>query len=293
MFGLELPFMDQPLPWLSWLLAAVGVIVIGIAKSGFGGGLGVLAVPLFILAMGEKPGLGTLLPLLIAADIFSVYNHWGGWDRRNLRHLMPGSLLGIIAGTVLLWWMIGQPGFSPPTDAAGAEGAEATGAAVSETGDRAKATISLAVGLVCVLYIVLDLVRMRLAPRWRYPSGPIKGGLTGMAAGIVSTLVHAAGPIATIYMLGQHLPKAKLVGTAVIYFFTVNTIKLLPYFALGMIDTSTLWKGLWLLPLVPLGTALGMKMHRWMSEAVFRTIVFIMLLISGGMLIRDALTAMT
>ena len=283
LFGFELPFADQPLPWLSWLLAGCGVIVIGIAKSGFGGGLGVLAVPLFVLAMGEKPGLGTLLPLLIAADIFSVRNHWRGWDHRNLRHLMPGSLVGIAAGAALLWWMVGGPELA--LTEAQAEAAEA--------GERrAKATLSLAIGLLCILYILLDVVRLRLAPRWRYDTGPIKGGFTGFAAGVVSTLVHAAGPIATIYMLGQHLPKAKLVGTAVIYFFTVNTIKLAPYFYLGLIDTSTLWKGLWLLPLVPLGTALGMKMHGWMSEGVFRTIVFFMLAITGGMLIRDAIAAM-
>ena len=43
---------------------------------------------------------------MIAADVFSVYHHWGTWDKRLLRLLLPGTLVGIAAGSVILWLII-------------------------------------------------------------------------------------------------------------------------------------------------------------------------------------------
>ena len=50
-------------PWhtlAAWplLLAVVGVLVLGISKSGFGGGLGIVAVPMFAIVFVAKAGNG-------------------------------------------------------------------------------------------------------------------------------------------------------------------------------------------------------------------------------------------
>jgi hypothetical protein len=56
-------------PW--WALVALGIFLIGVTKSGFGSGLGLMVVPLIVIAMGGIPGqgsvaaLGWMLPLLI------------------------------------------------------------------------------------------------------------------------------------------------------------------------------------------------------------------------------------
>lgn len=274
------PFADQPYPLLSWVLASLAVVLIGIAKSGFGGGVGIVAVPLYVLAAGSKDGLGALLPLLIAADIFSLGHHWRKWDVPNLRHLLPGSILGIVAGSVILWLLLGRPAL----DMLGTlpEQSGVTAAEAAEKGrEQAENALKLAVGVICVAYGVGDLVRQRLSVSRPYPTGPIKGALTGLLAGIVSTIGHAAGPITAIYMLGQKLDRQRFIGTAVCYYFIVNTIKLLPYALLGLIHTGSLLQGLLLLPLVPVGTFLGAWLNRRLSEHLFRGIIMAIVLATG------------
>ena len=247
-------------------MAAAAVLVIGIAKSGFGGGVGILAVPMFVWAMGPKLGLGAMLPLLIAADIFSVFHHWGKWDRPNLKVLMPGSIIGIVVGAGILSWLL--------LGAAQAEGATSQLAA-------AERKMKVAIGVICVLYVISSVVRARYAPHWKWKASWWAGSASGWMAGVVSTLAHAAGPVITIFFLGQHLTKEKFIGTAVIYFFIINTIKLVPYSLLGMIDTSTLGYGLWLLPLVPVGTYAGAHLNRVMSEELFRNLVMGIVFLTG------------
>ncbi len=50
---------------------------------------------------------------------------------------------------------------------------------------------------------------------------------------------------------------------------------------LGMIDTSTLGFGLWLLPLVPVGTYAGAHLNRVMSEDLFRNVIMGIVLLTG------------
>ncbi len=258
-----LPFTDQTHPWLSWLLAGAAVVIVGIAKSGFGGGVGIVAVPLMIFAF-DKPAeaIGTLLPLLIAADTLSVYHHFGTWDRRNLMLIAPGALLGLLIGTAGLWYMMHL-----------ADG--------SNLQTESQRWMKLAIGTICVLYVVAEVIKTRYAPRWHMRPGWGGASLIGVGAGIASTFAHAAGPITAIYWLSQHLPKQRFIGTAVTFYFVLNITKLLPYALLGLIDGHTLIWGLWLLPLAPLGTALGARLNRIMSETLFRAIIMLIVFLSG------------
>ena len=55
-------------------------LLIGIAKGGLGGGIGILGVPLMALAIGPRAGSGNLLPILMLMDAFAVRQWWGRWD---------------------------------------------------------------------------------------------------------------------------------------------------------------------------------------------------------------------
>jgi len=278
-----IPFMDQPNPVTSWVLAGVAVVLIGIAKSGFGSGVGILAVPLFVYAFGRaEAAVGALLPLLIAADVLSVWHHWGTWDRRNLRVLAPGTVVGILLGLGMLYWLMGMP----PLWWMGGEVAEPFRAAPE--GARvgtAQRNMEIAIGAICLLYVAADRVKARFAPEWHVRANYGGGTITGVSAGVVTAIAHAAGPIATIYLLGQHIAKQKFIGTAVIYFFAVNLFKVPFYVLLGLIHPGTLWAGLWLLPAVPVGTWLGVRLNRWMDEGFFRGTILLIVLLSGLQLV--------
>ena len=84
------------------LIAALAVLFIGLSKAGFGGGLGMLTTPLCVFAFGPKQAIGILLPLLCAGDAFSLYHYWGKWERRNLKFLLPGVVIGVVIGVQLI-----------------------------------------------------------------------------------------------------------------------------------------------------------------------------------------------
>ncbi len=293
-------------PVIGWGLAALGVIILGIAKSGFGGGVGIVAVPMFAIAFGAQKGTAILLPLLIAADIFSVYHHWGNWDKRVLKVLAPGSLAGIALGALILWCLVGMPvllgshrGEFPTSSAPAVTDVSATGPAASSPAAvhdqslrrQSENALNMITGIVSVLYVMLDYIRRRLAPNWHFKPNHKSGFIAGGAVGVISTLAHAAGPVAAIFLLNQGLPRALFMGTTVIYFFGVNTIKLIPYTVIpGLINWDSILTGLILIPLAPLGTWVGKWLCDRMSEAVFRNTILIIIFFTGLQLTYESFT---
>jgi uncharacterized protein len=88
--------------WSALLVSVLAVLFIGISKAGFGGALGLLSTPLCVFAFGPRDAIGILLPLLCAGDAFALYPYWRKWDARNLRYLLPGVVVGVLAGVQLI-----------------------------------------------------------------------------------------------------------------------------------------------------------------------------------------------
>ena len=253
---------DTPV-WLYVACVAGAVIVIGIAKAGFGGGIGVLAVPLMAVALPVDQTVGVMLPVLIAGDVFSLAHHRGHESRPHTLWLITGAIVGILIGTAVLY-------------------------ALREAGDL-KRWLNIIIGLVCLVFVAIQCYRLagghvpRISPR------PIAGRIAGLAAGTVSTLTHAAGPIITIYLLEQKLAKRVLVGTAVAFTFAGNLLKLPTYFGLQLINPTTLVQSLWCLPLVPLGTVAGYWMHKRINERVFTIVMYVGAAAAAGHMLYKAL----
>ena len=292
-------------PLLGWMLAAVGVLVVGIAKSGFGGGLGIVGVVMFALAFGAQHGNAILLPILVASDIFSVYYHWGTWDMHVLQRLAPGTLLGILIGSMILLSAVRPADTGHSTadavgrsarvvaGAAGRAPAEKPVAAAGTPGRRSRSihVLDLITGIMSILYVLLDQVRARWSPHWHLKADYKNGLVAGLAVGIASTLANAAGPISAIYLLGQGLPRAAFIGTTVLYFLATNTVKLIPYALIpGLIDWHSLLIGLYFLPLVPVGTGVGKWLSHRMDDRRFRTIMLSIVLVTGVQLCLEATT---
>jgi len=242
------------------LFAALGVLFIGLSKAGFGGGLGMLTTPLCVLAFGaggREPtfAIGTLLPLLCAGDAFSLYHYWGKWERKNLKYLLPGVVVGVIIGVRL----IGR--FSPRE-------------------------LNVAIGVLAVLFVVFQFVKAAIfraegafAPNHRI------GVPCGIGAGITSTFAHGAGPVVSVFLIPQQMPKEIFVGTTVLVFTCINWIKMPFFVAQGIITRDTLLTGLYYLPLIPVGVWLGIWLNRKFSEKIFLRVVYGLTLVTGLQLI--------
>ena len=72
--------------------------------------------------------------------------------------------------------------------------------------------LNLVTGSVCVAYVGLEQIRARVAPRWHFRPNRATGFAAGTSVGVISTLAHAAGPVAAIFLLNQGLARARSWG---------------------------------------------------------------------------------
>ena len=82
-------------------LLAVGVI--GFMKGAFGGGFAIIGIPLMALVMDPITAGSVLAPVFVAMDLFAL-RYWKPrtWSRPDLAWLVPGLLVGVAAGYVVL-----------------------------------------------------------------------------------------------------------------------------------------------------------------------------------------------
>ena len=241
-------------PWNLYPLAIIAVAVTGISKSGFGGGLGILAVPLMSLAVAPPRAAAILLPVLITIDLLTVYRYRQHFDRRNLSILLPGALMGIIFGSLYFRYL-------------------------------SDAHIRVLIGTLALLFVFNHLLRgqSRMASSAAVPAGLF----WGTVAGFTSFGVHAGGPPVNIYLLPQKLDKTVFVGTTVFFFTTVNMLKVVPYTLLGQFSANNLTISLLLLPVAALGVWLGARLHQVISEERFYTVCYFFLLVTGVKIFVD------
>jgi uncharacterized protein len=240
-----------------WFCAVAAVVLVGIAKAGFGGGVGVVATPLMALTIPVTEAAGLLLPLLIIIDGFSVFHYRTRFHRPSIRRLLPGALLGIATGALFFGYFQGN-----------------------------QRILKIGIGVLALAFVLFQLMRAVIegAVRRREPKAP-EGVLMGAVAGFTSTLAHAGGPPVAIYLLPQKLPRDLFVGTTVIFFAVVNLVKLVPYHYLGLIKMGNLLTILLLAPLTYVGVRLGIYLNRRFSDTWFNRLIYTILFFTGWQLI--------
>lgn len=248
--------------WLYYTLVIGAVIVMGIAKSGFGGGIGILAVPLVANAMPPDRALGVMLPILVVADVFAVYQHRWQWSWPHLRPALFGAAGGVGLGTLLIF-MLFQSGSK----------------------DSFAAVLSILVGSICLVMVGVQVYRMLGGKVPKLPGNKPAAVTVGASAGFTSMLSHAAGPIMSIYWLDQDLGKRVLTSSLVLFFILVNIAKLPSYVALDMITLQTLKESAVFALFVPIGSLLGIVMHHRIPEKPFTAVMYAGAAAAGGWLI--------
>lgn len=241
-----------------YALAVPAVLMVGISKGGFAGGIGLIAVPMMALVVSPLQAAGIMLPILIAMDLISAWAYRTKWDKTNLFYLLPGAVIGIAFGAV-------------------------TAKFVSDDAVR------LIIGGVAVAFTLHYWFRGGEA---RVAQGPslARGTLWGAVGGYTSFVAHAGSPPFQVYMLPQKLDKTIYVGTSVMFFTVVNWVKLAPYAWLGQLAPGNLMTSAVLLPLAPLGVLLGIWLHNIIPERPFYRVIYAMIFIVGVKLLWDGIS---
>lgn len=239
-------------PWF-YALAVPAMMIAGISKGGFGGGVVVLAVPLMSLTVPPQQAAAVMLPILMVMDLLALWVYRDSFDRGHLRILLPAAVIGVGAG----WASFGL------LDAA---------------------VIRLVLGVIAVGF-TLD-YWFQIRPRGKSggaATGPnrIWGGFWAAVSGFTSFMAHAGGPPLNVYLLPKGLEKRLFVGTVAVFFMVVNWMKLVPYALLGQLHAGNLTTSLILLPLAPAGIWLGVWLQSRVSDKVFYGVCYALLLVTG------------
>ena len=85
--------------FLFFISVVPAIILYGIAKSGLGGSISLISVPLMTLVMPLNQALAIILPILIFSDIIAVYRFRREFDFSTLKIMIPFAAFGIIFGS--------------------------------------------------------------------------------------------------------------------------------------------------------------------------------------------------
>ena len=116
---------------------------------------------------------------------------------------------------------------------------------------------------------------------------PVAGSFWGSLAGYASFVAHAGGPPFQIYVLPLKLDPLTYTGTSTRFFAILNAIKVIPYFALGELDSTNLTLSAALLPVALVSTLAGARLVHFLKPAVFYPLMYGMVLLAGGKLLYD------
>ena len=228
----------------------LAVIILGLSKTGFGGGTGILSIPLMALVMPSPTMIAILAILLLVVDCFANVHYIGEYDWPVLRWLVPGAGVGVVIGIGVLLLMRGGD---------------------SSTFDR---RLSLTIGLICLIFVLLQC--WRLAGRYlpTLPVRPASSVAIGAVAGVVSTISHSAGPIVMLYLLQERIAKKRLVGTMLMFTLLINGVKVVSYVLIGTVTWATFRQTWWMIPFLPVGTLAGVWMNRRIPEKPFMAVMY-------------------
>jgi uncharacterized protein len=217
----------------AWVLLGLAALIVGLSKTAVPGA-GTVAVAIFAAVLPAKQSTGTLLLLLIVADLFAItmYRRHANW--RALLRLAPAVVVGVLLGV----------GFLAIADDVWVK--------------RTIAVILLAV-------IVITLVRRRISAPVA-DAGPhrVAAATYGTIGGFTTMVANAAGPVMSMYFLAARFPVKEFLGTAAWFFAIVNVFKVPFSIGLGIITGPGLLLDAVLVPAVVAGALVG----RWIADRI-------------------------
>lgn len=238
---------------LQWGYAAVAAVLVGMTKTGIPG-LGILVVLFLAWAFGGWNSIGIMLPMLVFADIFAVlwYKRHAQWG--ILLRLLPWVLVGMAAGAGALFYF--------------------------GKSDATKALVNPVIGGVVLIMAVLHLLQRQLGEAFAPKSTAGTAG-AGVAAGFATTISNAAGPVMTMYMIGQRISKEAFMGTLAWYFFTINLTKVPIFMQAGLFTRESLLIDALAIPAILIGVFWGKWLLPRISQKAFENVTMAFALVGA------------
>ena len=236
--------------WFEWLVLIITGLGIGFAKTGIQGST-IPVVVLMAITFGGQISAGMMLLFLLVGDAFAVKHYGKEVSIRGIWHLLPSTVVGVILG-VIYGNMINDNQF--------------------------KMTIGVIV-LICLALLIHKEIKKSTI---KIPNHSFVSAIVGVLSGFSSMVGNAAGPIFSVYILSKTIDKRKMISTTAWFFIVTNLVKL-PFhiFVWQTIDFSNLVLALILLPIIFIGTRVGILVIRHIKEETYRKLIFVTTILSA------------
>ena len=233
------------------------IVLFGIAKSGLGGSIALISIPLMTIAMPLTNALGIILPILIFSDFIATYKYRKEYDLETLKLMVPFAAIGIFIGSLTFTFF-------------------------------SEELLKFIIGLMGFLFAG-HYFFFKKNKEAKSDKNFLKGGLCSTIAGFTSFCVHAGGTPTSLYLLPLRMKKEIYVGTRIIFFACLNLFKLPLYINLSMTNFETFKQSLILFPVALLGILIGYKLLKIIEEKLFYNILYTLIFITSTKLLYDYL----
>jgi uncharacterized membrane protein YfcA len=217
-------------------------LITGFSKFSVGG-MGLLVLPIVMIAFPGPESLGVLLPLYIITDVMAVYSYRKHISWPVLARFLPLGFLGVFVGAQLL------------------------------SGINADQFVALLGGIIIAMIALGLYLDARPAT---FMQKPITAYSMGFAGGLVSMIANAAGPLFSLFLLEQKLSKDSYVSTRAWGFFIINLVKLPMYLSLGLLTQESLTISAYAIPGLLVGAVIGYHFLKHVKPVHFKWLIRIM-----------------
>ena len=224
---------------IATLTLLTAALITGFSKFSVGG-MGMLIVPILMIAYPGQEALGILVPIYIFADVIAVFIYRKAVNWTVLVRLLPLLMFGMGVGA---WLLAGM------------------------NADQFALLIGFSIVGMLLLGIWLD---HNDATFMRHPA---TAKSVGFIAGVISMTASAAGPILSLYMMEQRLQKESYVSTRAWLFLMIDLAKVPLLYKLGFMNAETTLLGLQSIPAMLVGGFIGYLLLRKIQLQQFKWLI--------------------
>jgi uncharacterized membrane protein YfcA len=232
-------------------------LITGFSKFSVGG-MGLLILPVIMIAFPGPQALGIILPMYIVTDILAVASYRKNISWPLLIRLLPLCLTGLSLGG----WLLSRL-------------------------DASQFTLLLA--LIIIAMLVLGLLLDNLQSNVMRHS--LAANIIGFIGGVVSMISNAAGPLFSLYFLEQKLDKATYVSTRSWAFLLINLVKIPMLLSIGVLSVESTMMSLQALPGLVVGALIGYFLLTKLNLNQFKWLIRLMAIIAAAKLLMTVFWA--
>lgn len=241
--------MIETLTNIQWFVISIAALSIGMSKTGVQG-IMLMIVPLMAMAFGAKESTGVILPMLCMADIIAVAYYKRIADWKVVAKLLPTAILGFFLA-------IGVDNMIPNGQF------------------RQLMGWTLMLALIVMIWNEIFGKENRWMKKWWYAA------IFGLLGGFTTMIGNAAGPVMSVYLLSMRKEKMEYIGINAWFFLVVNLLKVpLQAFVWDNITWDSLQLNLVMLPVIGIGSLIGIRIVKLLPEKIFRRFIQIVTILS-------------